>query len=129
MIYAGACECGNVAYEANAPVRAVTVCHCGQCLRTSGHSWASVTVPLESLKITKDGGLKWFTSSNFARRGFCTGCGSSLFFEPFGKDRVAIGAGTLTQPTGLKTGKHVFTADKGDYYDIACTAPQFAHYE
>ena len=129
MLYRGACECGAVAYEARADRCDVTICHCGQCLRTSGHAWATVSVPLDTFTLTKGEGLKWFASSDYARRGFCTGCGSSLFFEPFGKGRVAIGAGTLTQPTGLTTGKHVFTADKGDYYDIACSAPQFAHYE
>ena len=129
MLYKGTCECGAVAYEAEAEARDVTICHCGQCLRTSGHAWASVSIPADRIRLTSDAGLKWFTSSDTARRGFCTGCGSSLFFDVFGRNRTAIGAGTLTQPTGLKTGKHVFTADKGDYYEIACTAPQFAHYE
>ena len=129
MKYQGSCECGAVTYQSEAEQRDVTICHCGQCLRTSGHAWASVSVPLEGFEITKDESLKWYTSSDIARRGFCTGCGSSLFFERFGKGRIAIGAGTLTQPAGLKTGKHIFTAEKGDYYEITCSAPQFAHYE
>ena len=129
MLYQGACECGAVAYEAEADQRDVTVCHCGQCLRTSGHAWASVSVPADSIRLTHEAGLKWFASSDTARRGFCTGCGSSLFFDVLGQNRTAIGAGTLTQPTGLKTGKHVFTAQRGDYYEITCDAPQFAHYQ
>ena len=129
MLYKGVCECGAVTYEAEADRTDVTICHCGQCQRTSGHAWASVSVPADSIKLTRDDGLKWFVSSQTARRGFCAGCGSSLFFRRFGQNRTAIGAGTLAQPTGLSTGKHIFTADKGDYYEIACTAPQFTYYE
>ncbi len=125
----GSCECGAVTYAIEAELPDVTICHCGQCLRTSGHAWASVSVPAEALTLTKDQSLKWFTSSEIARRGFCTECGSSLFFERLGKNRIAIGVGTLAQPTGLKTGKHIFVADKGDYYDISCTAPQYDYYE
>ena len=129
MKYVGACECGAVRYEAEAERRGVTICHCGQCARTAGHAWSSVSVPLEALRITGEAALKWYSSSERARRGFCDKCGSSLFFQSLGKGRMAIAAGTLQQPTGLKTGKHIFTGDKGDYYDITCTAPQFEHHE
>ncbi|SLN53059.1 Glutathione-dependent formaldehyde-activating enzyme [Roseovarius albus] len=125
----GTCECGAVTYEVEAEFPDVTICHCGQCQRTSGHAWASVSVPLHAVTIKGQDSLKWYASSDIARRGFCTECGSSLFFERLGKGRIAIGAGTLTQPTGLKTGKHIFLADKGDHYDISCSAPQYDTYE
>jgi hypothetical protein len=32
-------------------------------------------------------------------------------------------SGTIDGATGLKTSKHIFTADKGDYYDIADNIP------
>jgi len=35
-------------------------------------------------------------------------------------------AGAFDQPTGLKIGVHIFCADKGDYYEIADDAPQYA---
>ena len=34
--------------------------------------------------------------------------------------------GALDAPTGLRLGKHIFVADKGDYYDIADGLPQKA---
>ena len=43
--------------------------------------------------------------------------------EPFlgarSDDHVAIAAGTLDQPTGLRTVAHIYVADAGDYYTIA----------
>jgi hypothetical protein len=38
---------------------------------------------------------------------------------PEGDDHVAIAAGTLDQPTGLRTVAHIYVADGGDYYTIA----------
>ena len=49
---------------------------------------------------------------------FCKICGSTLFWQADGKDYVAIAAGTLDTPTGLKVAGHIFCADKGDYYDV-----------
>ncbi len=37
---------------------------------------------------------------------------------------VAMGA--LDGPTGLRLARHIFVADKGDYYDIADGLPQEA---
>jgi hypothetical protein len=33
-------------------------------------------------------------------------------------------SGTLDGPTGIQTEKHIFTADKGDYYQIDGATPQ-----
>ena len=69
--------------------------------------------------LTEDRGLKWYRSSEVARRGFCRDCGASRFWEPLGEDRVAVAAGSIDPPSGLKTVRHVFVADKSDYYEIA----------
>ncbi len=120
----GSCECGAVSYELEGPLREVVHCHCSQCRKTSGHYWAATNVPTEALKITKADRLKWFQSSEVARRAFCTECGSSLFYQFDGAGTTAIGAGTLDGDTGLDSIKHIFVGEKGDYYDIADGLPQ-----
>jgi hypothetical protein len=57
------------------------------------------------------------------RRGFCSECGSSLFFEEDGGERVSIAAGTLDKPHGLKIGAHIFASEAGDYYTIEPSVP------
>jgi hypothetical protein len=81
-------------------------------------------VPNEKLKLLKDKTLKWFRSSDWAQRGFCKVCGSSLFWRKDGEDATSIASGTLDGETGLKTSKHICVADKGDYYDITDGLPQ-----
>lgn len=119
----GQCECGKVRFEVDAVRDTVTVCHCTQCRRTSGHLWASTHATFSDLSFLEDEGLQWFASSDWATRGFCKICGSSLFYRLNDEDGVGIAAGCLNMPTGLKVGKHIFVKDKGDYYQIADEAP------
>lgn len=120
----GGCECGKVRFEVPAVRETVTVCHCSQCRRTSGHIWASTNARFEDLSILVDDGLEWYASSSFAKRGFCRFCGSSLFYRQNAEDGIAIAAGCLDDTSGLSTGKHIFVADKGSYYEIGDDAPQ-----
>jgi len=68
--------------------------------------------------------LKWFIAVPGYRRGFCSECGSSLFYEEIGGERVSIAAGTLDEPQGLKIAAHIFVAEAGDYYSIEPGVPQ-----
>lgn len=124
-MHRGRCECGRVTYEVDGPLDQVTVCHCSQCRRTSGHIWASIVAKDGTYRITSDDTLKWFASSDKAERGFCTECGSSLFYRMHERPELAIASGTLDQPTGLALKRHIFAGDKADYYDISDKAPQF----
>ncbi len=122
----GGCLCGAVRYEVRGPLRAVVACHCSQCRRTSGHFGAFTSTHAEDLALIEEEGLRWYRSSETARRGFCGVCGSNLFWEPVSGGRVSICAGTLTLPTRLATAAHVFVEDAGDYYEIGDGLPQRA---
>lgn len=119
----GRCECGAVAFEVEHVRETVTVCHCSQCRRTSGHLWASTHAPFDSVTFMRDEGLQWYRSSESAKRGFCSRCGSSLFYRMNDEDGIGIAAGCLNDTSGLRIGKHIFTDDKGDYYQLPDDAP------
>ncbi|MDG1430664.1 MAG: GFA family protein [Paracoccaceae bacterium] len=120
----GKCECGAVRFEAEDVRETVHFCHCSQCRRTSGHQWAATRADNDKFRFISDETLKWYASSEIAKRGFCGTCGSSLFYQVNGADHIGIAAGCIDEPTGLVGGKHIFTASKGDYYDIADGLPQ-----
>ncbi|MEO0912399.1 MAG: GFA family protein [Pseudomonadota bacterium] len=120
MTYRGSCLCGSVTYEAEGPLRPVVACHCVQCRKTSGHYVAATSVARDKLRISGD--VRWYRSSPEALRGFCPVCGSSLFWDGPG-DRMSIHAGTLDGETGLTLAGHIFTEDKGDYYEVSDGLP------
>nr|WP_238365610.1 GFA family protein [Mesobacterium pallidum] len=118
----GRCNCGAVSFIVEGDVQGASVCHCSQCRRQSGHTWASAHAPVSAVKIS--GAPRWYHTSETARRGFCTTCGSFLFWKAHDEDRMSFALGALEAPTGITLEKHIFTADKGDYYEIADGVPQ-----
>lgn len=114
----GGCLCGGVRFLATERPRGVVNCHCGQCRRFHGHFGAYITVPRDTVFFDADSTLSWYRSSAIAQRGFCARCGSSLFWKGDGKTNVDIAAGSLDQPTGLSTLRHIFAADAADYYAL-----------
>jgi len=121
----GGCLCGGVRYEVRGPLRQVSTCHCSQCRRTTGHFYAATSARRQDFVLVGDATLKWFQSSERARRGFCAECGSTLFFDAHERDYVSILAGTLDKPTGLTTTVHIYVDDASDYYSLDDGLPQW----
>lgn len=117
----GGCLCGAVTYKATAPLRPVIACHCQQCRKTSGHHVAATSAPRECIEI--EGEVRWYMSSDDAKRGFCAICGSNLFWDGQGQN-LSIFAGTLDSPTDISLAGHIYCADKGDYYEINDELPK-----
>ena len=114
----GSCDCRAVTYRITGPMRPIIACHCSQCRKMSGHFWAATRVDMADIDISGEDRITWYRSSDKAQRGFCASCGSSLFWRRHDLDKISIGAGTLDPPTHLPLIKHIYTADKGDYYEI-----------
>ena len=120
----GSCLCGKVTLEITGELPAPTACHCTQCRKHSGHYEASVDIPRSALIVHGMEYVTWYHSSEKVRRGFCATCGSSLFWDPIQRDWTAVAMGALDGPTYTKLVRHIFVANKGDYYDIADGLPQ-----
>ena len=95
------------------------------CQRLHGNYGPHSKALKADIELTESDGLEWFSSSTIARRGFCRICGSQLFWEPLEWDGTGIVAGTLDQPTGLKTLGHIFVGEKPDFYTIDDGLPSF----
>lgn len=120
----GQCLCGDVTFEVAGEPQHLSVCHCGQCRKQSGHTWASAAVPEADLAIV--GTPEWYQASDTAKRGFCARCGSFLFWKAHDEGTISFALGALDAPTGLRLERHIFCEDKGDYYDISDGLPQAA---
>jgi hypothetical protein len=102
-------------------------CHCVQCRKQSGHYFASANAQKADLRITGDDSLAWYASSPKVRRGFCKHCGSWLFWDPPAREWISIAMGALDGATHTHLERHIFVAEKGDYYEIADDLPQNEH--
>jgi hypothetical protein len=123
-VVTGSCLCGSVRFRVRGPLRGVLVCHCVFCRRMNTHVAAYTACAVSDLEIESTRTLRWHRSSPRARRGFCSKCGSALFWEPTPLTHISISAGSLNPPTGLTIEAHICVAQKGDYYEITDGLPQ-----
>lgn len=122
----GSCLCGAVTYTVEGPLRPVVACHCSQCRKQTGHFYAATSCAADDLDVADEGEmLSWYRASDGAGRGFCSHCGSALFWKRDGSPNVSILAGSLDDEGGVRLDRHIFVADKGDYYEIADGLPTF----
>lgn len=121
----GSCLCGAVRFEVACELPQPSACHCTQCRKHSGHFEASTDVPRSAVTVHGRENVKWYRIEN-VQRGFCSICGSSLFWDPVDKDWTSIAMGAFDGPTNTHLKNHIFTSDKGNYYDITDDLPQIA---
>jgi hypothetical protein len=100
-------------------LRPVIACHCLQCRKQTGTYMSATACAENDLIFSRQDGLKWFRSSDIARRGFCQECGSALFWKRDGSDMISLSAGSIDGPTEAPLEGHIFCGSAGDYYEIA----------
>lgn len=79
----GKCLCERVGFTVAAPSLWCAHCHCTMCRRAHGAAFVTwVGYPRDAVAfVDPEGVLRWYQSSTGAERGFCSHCGSMLFFR------------------------------------------------
>ncbi len=130
-MHKGSCLCGAVTFEVEGEfAHAPEACHCTQCRKQSGHFLAGINVLISDLALKGEDKVAWYQSSEKVRRGFCSICGSTLFWAPQmeGYEHISVAMGAFDTPTGVTIAKHTFVGNKGDYYVINDGAEQSEGY-
>jgi len=106
----GECMLGVVKFSATAKRSNVVVCHCDMCRRWSAGPFMSVSCQA----VTFDGqeNISCMQSSDWVERGFCTKCGSNLFFHLVASDDQQIAAGLFDTQSRLCMSLQLFTDQK-----------------
>jgi len=115
----GSCLCGAVQVTVNSDLPKPNACHCKACRKQTGHYGASVDLPDTAIEIAGKEHVRWYRSSEKVRRGFCSICGSTLFWDPIHHDWTAVAMGVFDGTTDTNLSMHIFVSEKGDYYEIA----------
>jgi len=119
------CLCGGIKLITQGYHRNVQNCHCIQCMKTHGNYAAYTSCTENNITFINKKTLKWYKSSNIAKRGFCSICGASIFYKLLKSRNISIAAGMFRNPTKLKTHSNIFTKDKLDYYKLDSRIPKF----
>ena len=114
----GSCLCGRIRYEVTGPLGPMANCHCTQCRKASGASFATnASVAASDFRFVAGEDLVGrFESSPGQHRCFCTQCGSPLVKRYDAKpEEVRIRLGTLDSDPGAKPVMHVFVGSKAPW--------------
>jgi hypothetical protein len=125
----GRCLCGAVRYRIQGAPLTMYHCHCQQCRRASGASFATnLLVRSESLELEAGAELlAAFESSPGKRRHFCSRCGSPLFSAADATPSLrSVRGGTLDGDPGLRPGGHFHVASRSAWFEISDELPQHA---
>lgn len=125
--FEGGCLCGAIRYRANAaPLRCV-ICHCADCRKHSGAPCLSfVHFPANAFEWTGDAPAR-YRSSQYAERGFCSKCGSTVsMHEEVLRDRVQVALGSLDTPQRVQPDDHVWVDSSVPWFKVDDQLPRFS---
>lgn len=80
--FEGRCLCGGVRFAVQPPTLFVAHCHCRWCREAHGAAFVTWVGAAEErfTLLEGEGLLRWYRSTAQSRRGFCSRCGTTLFF-------------------------------------------------
>lgn len=123
----GRCLCGAVSFVAADVELEHHACHCDMCRRWGGSPFFGI----------HNGGVEWdgeenivrYDSSEWAQRGFCGKCGSSLFYYLKPQDRHSISAGMFDDQSKFVLANEIYIDHKPPGYSFTGDLPAMTEAE
>ena len=96
----GRCLCGAVRFVAEGVESEFDACHCGMCRRWTGGPF--FTSRAQSVVFEGTAALVRYPSSDWAERGFCRFCGSTLFYYLKPTETFAMSVGAFDDSSAFR---------------------------
>lgn len=114
----GSCLCGAVKLEAKSMSTDVGACHCNMCRKWGGGPLLTVDCN-DSVQISGSENVATFASSEWAERGFCSKCGTHLFYRLKQSNQYMIPVGLFEADVKLNFDHQIFVEEKPEYYSFS----------
>ncbi len=123
----GQCLCGAVRFTVAHVDTEHHACHCGMCLHWSGSPFFGVHA--EGVVFEGVEHLARYASSEWAERGFCRTCGSSLFYYLKPNDSYAMCIGAFDDASAFRLTREICIDRKPPGYALAGDHPRLTEAE
>lgn len=114
----GACLCGAVKVDVESMVPHVGACHCSVCRKWGGGPFLAVDCG-SAVIIEGEQNVTVYNSSDWAERGFCTLCGTHLFYRLKESQQHIMPAGLFSDVDQFDLDHQIFIDEKPGFYDFA----------
>lgn len=112
------CMCGAITVTAAHASQAVEACHCHMCRQWGGGPLLVVDCGAE-VSFEDEAKLAVYHSSEWADRGFCSVCGTHLFYRFRQENQYMLPAGLLGENSEFQFVRQVFVDQKPAWYCFA----------
>lgn len=112
------CLCGAVEIDVELANTDITACHCSMCRKWGG----SPMLVVEGGQLTGISGESFitrFASSEWGERGFCSQCGTHLFYYFVSARQYHFPAGLLGDDQRYNFKQQIFVDEKPDFYSFS----------
>jgi hypothetical protein len=127
----GSCLCGKVTFECKDLFHTFHLCHCTQCQKTTGSSYAANL-------FTSIENINWLSGAELVRRfdvegrsiskAFCSECGCGLPYVSITGTALVVPAGCLDNKPDIQPQKNIFWSEKVEWYEAAQNAECVARF-
>lgn len=114
----GECLCGAVGISTSRMNTRVGTCHCSMCRRWSGGPLMTVDCGTD-VSFTGEKHITLYESSEWAQRGFCSQCGSHLFYLLKEDKRYFVPVGLFDSEEQFQFDHQIFIDKKPSFYSFA----------
>ncbi|WP_086349371.1 GFA family protein [Candidatus Enterococcus clewellii] len=120
MEHHGSCLCGSVSFTIKHADPDVSACHCGMCRKWTAGPLLSIDAG-HSENVLFEGieHIGRYRSSEWAERGFCKNCGSSLFYHGLDDDSYYIPIDLLDTVNQAQLTLEIMYDNKPAYYSFS----------
>lgn len=113
----GSCLCGAVKVLVKNFNPEMHACHCGMCRKLTGGPLFAVDCGT-GVAFEGEENISVYNSSDWAERGFCAKCGSSLFYRLKVQKHYFIPAGLFERSESFTFVRQIFIDEKPNHYEF-----------
>lgn len=130
----GTCLCGSVKLDVKYDSSEIAACHCSMCSTWNGGPMLAIDCA-DNVTIDNEESVTRYASSEWAERGFCSKCGTHLFYYLLPANQYHVPVGLLDHKDQLTFSHQIFIDEKPSYYEFKnktvnmTGAEVFAHFE
>src|SRR5690349_1618310 len=114
----GHCLCGAVSFTAEGVELEHHACHCGMCRRWAGGA-GFMPARVKTVVFADEAKVGRYQSSDWAERGFCKTCGTTLFYFLIPAQAYMMSVGTFDDASQFRLVREIFIDRKPAGYAFA----------
>ncbi len=114
----GSCLCGAIRATAKNTSKNIGACHCAMCRNWGGGPLLAADCGTD-VSFEGEEYISVFNSSDWAERGFCSKCGTHLFYRLKESQQYIMPVGLFDEDEQIVFQDQIFIDEKPSFYDFA----------